>query len=98
MSSQYSKRLSKRDDEVFTFDPTAQESVLMNSQKYSVESGLTVEEIEVVRAEVTRQEFTKDTKLQSYSYYVLAMLMLVQVSSLWTKFIIGAAYNFQGAH
>lgn len=55
-------------------------------------------ELEVVRAEVTCQEFEKDTAKQSFSYLVLALLMSVQLSNLWTKFIIGAAYNYKGVH
>lgn len=29
---------------------------------------------------------------------MLVVLMLTQISSLWTKFIIGAAYNYGGAN
>lgn len=47
---------------------------------------------------MTRKEFASSEKKQFYSYCVLALLMLIQISSLWSKFIIGAAYNYQGDH
>jgi hypothetical protein len=57
---------------------------------------LTDVDLEVVRAEVTRLEFEKQEERRFYSWAVLGLLMLVQISSLLTKFIIGAAYNYQG--
>jgi hypothetical protein len=51
-------------------------------------------ELEIVRAQIQTIQFTPD-KLW-FSYGVLAVLMLSQISALWTKFIIGAAYNYEG--
>jgi len=60
----------------------------------SGESSLSRLELEIVRAQIQTIQFTPD-KL-CFSYGVLAVLMLSQISALWTKFIIGAAYNYQG--
>lgn len=51
-------------------------------------------ELEIVRAELQAIQFTPE-KL-CFSYSALAVLMLSQISALWTKFIIGAAYNYEG--
>ena len=60
----------------------------------SGESSLSRLELEIVRAQIQTIQFTPD-KL-CFSYGVLAVLMLSQISALWTKFIIGAAYNYEG--
>jgi len=43
-------------------------------------------------------EFDTSEHKLCFSYGVLAVLMMSQISALWTKFIIGAAYNYQGDH
>lgn len=55
-------------------------------------------ELEIVRAEVTTIEFNQDKDKKWFSFCILAMLMGTQISSLWTKFIIGSAYNYDGVH
>jgi hypothetical protein len=55
-------------------------------------------DLEVVRAEITRADYIVDNPQISYSNLILGLLMAIQVSSLWSKFIIGAAFNYEGVH
>ena len=47
---------------------------------------------------INQQEYAKDQASKYLAGITLFVLMLTQISSLWTKFIIGAAYNYAGAH
>ena len=67
-------------------------------QQISEKDILSEIDLEVVRAEITRADYAADKPQISYSYLILGLLMAIQVSSLWSKFIIGAAFNYEGAH
>ena len=47
---------------------------------------------------INQQEYAKDQASKYLAGITLLVLMLTQISSLWTKFIIGAAYNYDGVH
>lgn len=55
-------------------------------------------ELEVIRAEVTRQEFDVNDQRQKFVGIVVVMLCLIQISTMWTKFIINAAFYYDGKH
>lgn len=71
----------------------------MRKQDTSMNSDATIVtdfDLEIVRAEVTTKEFEVNKERRGAAFLILAMLMLVQISSLLTKFIISAAYNYEG--
>ena len=55
-------------------------------------------EVEILRAKAEEDNYDVRTESRYYSYLVLSALLLVNISVQWSKFIIGAAYNYQGEH
>ncbi len=57
---------------------------------------LSEQELEIVRAEVTKVEFVASQNQKYQSYLVLFILMVVQMSAQWSKFLISTAFNYDG--
>lgn len=72
------------------------EKYLEGSQFSEVE--LSEFDFEIIKAVINEQEYEKDQTSKYLAGITLLVLMLTQISSLWTKFIIGAAYNYSGKH
>jgi len=56
---------------------------------------LTVKELEIVRAEMAKEEFKLSSKERCFSWTVLMVLLLAQISNQWQRFMISTAYNFK---
>ena len=55
---------------------------------------MTLKEVEIVRAEQSKDEFNLNKKLRCLSWTVLVILLLAQISNQWQRFMIGSTYNF----
>ena len=55
---------------------------------------LSNKELEIVRAEMAKSQFTRSKKDKCVSWTVLMVLLLAQVSNQWQRFMISAAYNY----
>ena len=56
---------------------------------------LSLAEIDIVRVEVTKLEFQQSRSDRIYSYFVLLLLVMIQISSQWQNFLISTTYYFQ---
>ena len=56
---------------------------------------LTNKELEIVRAEMAKTEFTLTGKQKLYSWIVLLTLLLAQISNQWQRFMISAAFGYK---
>ena len=55
---------------------------------------LSNKDLEIVRAEMAKGQYTLSGKDKCISYTVLMVLLLAQVSNQWQRFMISAAYNY----
>ena len=58
------------------------------------EGALTRKELEIVRADDTKNEFTLNKRLRYHAWCVLGVLTLGQISNQWQRFLIGSTYNY----
>ena len=56
---------------------------------------LTVKDLEIVRAEQTKDEFNLNKSLRCFSWTVLIVLLLAQISNQWQRFMIGSTYAYE---
>ena len=52
-------------------------------------------ELEIVRAEYSKDEFFLNKRLRCFSWTVLIILLLAQISNQWQRFMIASAYDFK---
>ena len=61
---------------------------------HSNNSAITNKELEIVRAEMAKEQFTLSGKEKCMSWVVLICLLLIQISNQWQRFLIATTYNY----
>ena len=69
-------------------------SVLRGGPTSVYSEAMTNKELEIVRAEMAKNEFTFGRKDKIVSWTVLITLLLAQISNQWQRFMISTAYNY----
>jgi MFS family permease len=67
------------------------------SAKLSDASKATLTQLDIIKKEVAKRDFKEQPKTRLYSWVVLMILLTVQISNQWQRFVISTAYYFNSA-
>jgi len=56
---------------------------------------MTKKDLEIVRAEYSKDEFTLNKQTRCFAWTVLIILLCAQISNQWQRFMIGSAYDYE---